>query len=143
MDKQTVVIKAARRARERIREDLEPWVVLVIDDEPGVLDVTKNVLKTFIFKGRSLQLETARSCEAAKELYMKFPQAAIAIVDCMMEKNTSGLEFIKFVREEKKNTLIQLVLRTGQPNFAPERRILLDYDINDYLAKTELLTRDY
>ena len=37
-----------------------------------------------------------------------------------------------------KNETIRIILRTGQPGQAPERRIIVDYDINDYKAKTEL-----
>ncbi len=33
---------------------------------------------------------------------------------------------------------MRIILRTGQPGQAPERRIIVDYDINDYKAKTEL-----
>jgi signal transduction histidine kinase len=33
---------------------------------------------------------------------------------------------------------VRIILRTGQPGQAPERRIIVDYDINDYKAKTEL-----
>ena len=29
-------------------------------------------------------------------------------------------------------------MRTGQPGQAPERKVVVDYDINDYKAKTEL-----
>ncbi len=115
-----------------------PWVVLVIDDEQSVLDVTKNVLKRFRFMNRRLLIKSARSFVKAKDLYQQYPEAAVALIDCTMEQNTSGLDFVEFVRNEQKNTTIQLVLRTGQPGFAPERRVLLDYEINDYLAKTEL-----
>jgi len=34
--------------------------------------------------------------------------------------------------------LIRIILRTGQPGQAPERKILREYDINDYKEKTEL-----
>ena len=33
---------------------------------------------------------------------------------------------------------MRIILRTGQPGQAPERRVIVDYDINDYKAKTEL-----
>jgi hypothetical protein len=33
---------------------------------------------------------------------------------------------------------VRIILRTGQPGQAPERRVIVDYDINDYKAKTEL-----
>lgn len=36
------------------------------------------------------------------------------------------------------NETVRIILRTGQPGQAPERRVIVDYDINDYKAKTEL-----
>jgi signal transduction histidine kinase len=33
---------------------------------------------------------------------------------------------------------VRIILRTGQPGQAPERRVIVQYDINDYKAKTEL-----
>ncbi len=37
-----------------------------------------------------------------------------------------------------KNETVRIILRTGQPGQAPERRVIVQYDINDYKAKTEL-----
>jgi signal transduction histidine kinase len=37
-----------------------------------------------------------------------------------------------------KNETVRIILRTGQPGQAPERRVIVDFDINDYKAKTEL-----
>ena len=39
---------------------------------------------------------------------------------------------------ELRNETVRIILRTGQPGQAPERRVIVDYDINDYKAKTEL-----
>ena len=33
---------------------------------------------------------------------------------------------------------MRIILRTGEPGQAPERQVIVDYDINDYKAKTEL-----
>ena len=44
----------------------------------------------------------------------------------------------KAIREDLKNRAIRIVLRTGQPGTAPEKNVILDYDINDYKEKTEL-----
>lgn len=115
-----------------------PWVVLVIDDVQSVLDVTRSVLKRFSFMGRGLQLECATSAQEAKQLYRRYPDAALVLLDCAMEQDTAGLDFIQFLRNEQGNNNIQIVLRTGQPGLAPEKEVLLNYSINDYLSKTEL-----
>jgi len=48
------------------------------------------------------------------------------------------LRVAKAIREDLKNRAIRIVLRTGQPGTAPEKNVILDYDINDYKEKTEL-----
>jgi signal transduction histidine kinase len=118
--------------------DINPWIALVIDDEESVLMMTKEVLKEFSYKGRGLKIITASSYEEGKIIYDEYPGAAFALIDCVMEHNTAGLDLVKYIREENRNILMQLVLRTGQPGFAPERGVLLGYKINDYLSKVEL-----
>ncbi|EGG93846.1 Response regulator [gamma proteobacterium IMCC1989] len=114
------------------------WKMLIVDDEQTVIDMTQEVLKAFIFQGKSLQLLCANSYDEAKVLYDENTDIAIAMIDCVMEQNDSGLQLIQYIRNTQKNNTIQLVLRTGQPDFAPEKNMLIDYEINDYLAKTEL-----
>ena len=63
---------------------------------------------------------------------------AVILLDVVMETEGAGLELVQFVREELKNETVRIILRTGQPGQAPERRVVVDYDINDYKAKTEL-----
>jgi hypothetical protein len=55
-----------------------------------------------------------------------------------MEKECSGLDVIKIIREELGNTSVRIVLRTGQPGEAPEEDVIREYDLNDYRLKTEL-----
>src|SRR5437899_10880638 len=55
-----------------------------------------------------------------------------------METDSAGLDLVHFIRSTLKNETVRSILRTGQPGQAPERRVIVDYDINDYKAKTEL-----
>ncbi len=55
-----------------------------------------------------------------------------------MEKDLSGLELVEYIRDDLTNKNIRIILRTGQPGFAPEREVIINYDINDYKEKTEL-----
>ncbi|MBV5335626.1 diguanylate cyclase, partial [bacterium] len=45
------------------------------------------------------------------------------------------------IRDEFHNHAVRIILRTGQPGQAPEEDVIVDYDINDYKAKTELTTQ--
>ena len=41
-----------------------------------------------------------------------------------------------------KNNHIRIILRTGQPGQAPERQVIVNFDINDYKSKTELTAQN-
>ena len=55
-----------------------------------------------------------------------------------MEDDEAGLRFARHIREETHAGLARIILRTGQPGTAPEEKVIVEYDINDYKAKTEL-----
>lgn len=138
MEDQAKTIKITDPAETSSKEHANPWVILIIDDVQSVLDVTCSVLKHLEFEGRGVQLQCAKSAEEAKELYRRYSNPAVILVDCVMESDTAGLEFIEFIRNEQNNHKTQVVLRTGQPGAAPEHEVLEQHHINDYLSKTEL-----
>ena len=67
-----------------------------------------------------------------------FADVAAVLLDVIMETDVAGLDLVEYIRNELKNETVRIILRTGQPGQAPERRVIVDYDINDYKAKTEL-----
>lgn len=115
-----------------------PWKILLVDDEPDVLAVSKMALKDLSFQGASLELLTASSGNDAKKILSQQTDIALAFVDVVMETDSAGLDLIRWIREEQNNKHIQLVLRTGQPGSAPEETVIQKYEINDYKNKTEL-----
>jgi signal transduction histidine kinase len=66
------------------------------------------------------------------------PDIAAVLLDVIMETDAAGLDLVEYIRNEIKNETVRIILRTGQPGQAPERRVIVQYDINDYKAKTEL-----
>lgn len=116
----------------------EKWKVIIVDDEKEVHNVTKLVLSDFDFDGKGLEFISAYSGEEARKIINDNMDAAVILLDVVMEHEDSGLKLVKFIREEIKNSLIRIILRTGQPGQAPEKRVIVDYDINDYKEKTEL-----
>jgi response regulator RpfG family c-di-GMP phosphodiesterase len=112
--------------------------ILVVDDEPDVHAITSVVARDIEFEGKKVKLYSAFSSEEAKRILQEVPDIALAIIDVVMEKDMAGLELVRYIREELKNPYIRLVIRTGQPGYAPPREIVLKYDINDYREKAEL-----
>lgn len=117
---------------------VEPWRLLVVDDDPTVHDVTRIVLSDFEFEGRRLAILDAYSAAEARELLRHRPWPAAMLLDVVMESDDAGLKLVEEVREMQGNNLTRIVLRTGQPGQAPERSVVVRYDLNDYKSKTEL-----
>lgn len=58
-----------------------------------------------------------------------------------MEHQQAGFEVVKYIRDELRNPLIRIILQTAQLEQAPERQIILDYDVNDYKEKRDISTK--
>ncbi len=114
------------------------WKILIVDDEEGVHTITKTVLNDFMFEGATLQFISAYSALEAQKIMLNIDDISLILLDVVMEEDDSGLKFVQFVREDIKNHMVRIVLRTGQPGQAPERDVIIKYDINDYKEKTEL-----
>lgn len=124
-------------------EHVEPavhgsWKVLIVDDEPEVHAVTKLALSDFTFQGKNLTFFSAYSGSEAKKLIEQHPDAAVMLLDVVMETDDAGLLVASYIREQLHNEHVRIILRTGQPGQAPERQVIINYDINDYKSKTEL-----
>jgi response regulator RpfG family c-di-GMP phosphodiesterase len=114
------------------------WKVFIVDDESEIHNVTKLVLNDFSFDGKGLEFLSAYTAEEAKKVLTQNADIAVVLLDVVMEEEDSGLKLVKFIREELKNDLVRIILRTGQPGQAPEKKVIVEYDINDYKEKTEL-----
>ncbi|MBF0336665.1 MAG: SpoIIE family protein phosphatase [Nitrospirae bacterium] len=114
------------------------WKVMIVDDEPGVHEVTLMILKSFTIESRGLEFISAYTGKEAIHEIAKHPDTALIFLDVVMENDHAGLDVVKYIRETLKNKFVRIVLRTGQPGLAPEEAIIVDYDINDYKEKNEL-----
>ena len=121
--------------------DQRLWRVLIVDDDVDVHAVTRLALRNVNFKGRELELFSAYSGREAFDLLRDTPDIALVLLDVVMETDDAGLILAKRIRAELNNHIVRVVLRTGQPGQAPEQRVIVEYDINDYKAKTELTTQ--
>jgi len=117
------------------------WPVMIVDDEPEIHNITMLSLAEFTFQGKPLTFINAYSGQQARQLIQAHPETALILLDVVMETDEAGLAVVKYIREELRNHRVRIVLRTGQPGQAPEEKVIVDYDINDYKAKTELTTQ--
>jgi len=121
-----------------INQDDEPWKIVIADDEEEVHTMTRMVLKKFKYQGRKIELISTYSGQETKDVMREKSNIAIVLLDVVMENEESGLEVVKYIREDLRNPFVRIILRTGQPGQAPEDDVIRNYDINDYKSKTEL-----
>ncbi|MCP4137582.1 MAG: DUF3369 domain-containing protein [bacterium] len=114
------------------------WKIVIADDEEEIHNITKMVLSDYTFEGIGFEFISTYSGEETKTILEEHPDAVMILLDVVMETDDAGLQVAKYIREELKNTFVRIILRTGQPGKSPERKVIMEYDINDYKEKTEL-----
>jgi signal transduction histidine kinase/CheY-like chemotaxis protein len=114
------------------------WKIAVIDDDAAVHEGTRFALSDYNLNGQTLEILSAYSAAEGRTLMRAHPDIAAVLLDVIMETDAAGLDLVEYIRNEIKNETVRIILRTGQPGQAPERRVIVQYDINDYKAKTEL-----
>ncbi|WED24921.1 DUF3369 domain-containing protein [Vibrio sp. JC009] len=127
--------------QSKSKEQHKPWTILLVDDDYQMHQITQLALNGFEFRGRKLELISAYSGEEAKKIFQEREGIALALVDVVMETDHAGLDLIKYIRNDLKNRMTRLVLRTGQAGQAPEDLVIQEYEIDDYKEKTELTTQ--
>ncbi|CAO3419769.1 ATP-binding protein [Azospirillum endophyticum] len=115
-----------------------PWPVLVVDDESDIHSMTGLLLADVTFRRRRLDLVSCYTAADARDLLEHRRDIAVILLDVVMEEDDSGLKLVRWIRDELGNPDVRIILRTGQPGQAPQRDVIVDYDINDYKPKADL-----
>ncbi|QOY92369.1 EAL domain-containing protein [Massilia sp. UMI-21] len=114
------------------------WRILVVDDDADVHSTTTFALKNVEMQGRPLEFLHAYSSHEARALLERETDIAVLLLDVVMERPDAGLQLVRQIREELGMIELRIILRTGQPGYAPELDAIRGYDINDYRTKSEL-----
>lgn len=114
------------------------WRVLIVDDDTAVHQATEFALNGIKIMGRALEFLHAYSGEEGAQVLRREKDIAVILLDVVMERADAGLTLVHTIRNELANLEVRIILRTGQPGYAPEIEAIRDYDINDYKLKTEL-----
>ena len=129
LDDETEVVETAKG---------DPWRVMIIDDDESIHQTTKYALYGFSFLDSPVEWVDAYSAEEAKKIVLENPDVALIFLDVVMETDNAGLDFARWYRDSDINNATRIILRTGQPGQAPERRAIVEYDLHDYKTKTDL-----
>ncbi|TRY31511.1 EAL domain-containing protein [Aliiglaciecola sp. M165] len=115
------------------------WNVLVVDDDEEIHSVTRLALSDLKLNDKKLHFHHAYSGQQALKIMEQMGnRLAIVLLDVVMETDDAGLVVARKMREELNLMEPRIILRTGQPGYAPEESVIKEYDINDYKTKTEL-----
>ena len=114
------------------------WRVMIIDDDEDVHSTTTFALGNLEMQHRPLEFVHAYSASQARQLLESELEIAVILLDVVMEQDDAGLHLVRYIRESLKLTDVRIILRTGQPGYAPEIDAIRDFDINDYKTKSEL-----
>ncbi len=116
----------------------EPWRILIVDDEADVHEATRLALRDLVIEGCRLAFLHAYSAGEAYAILAQDSEVAVILLDVVMESEGAGLQLVKQIRTDLGHQAIRIILRTGQPGYAPEIDTIRAYDINDYKTKSEL-----
>ncbi len=116
----------------------DPWRVLSVDDDEDVHVTTQLALNSVEILGKNVELLRAYSGQEALDVLSKEQGIAVVLLDVVMESDNAGLAIVDKIRNDLGLVDLRIVLRTGQPGYAPELDAIRDYDINDYRNKSEL-----
>lgn len=115
-----------------------PWRVLIVDDDGDVHKATELAMQGLSIEGQPLVFLHASSAAQARQLLASEDDLAVVLLDVVMESDDAGLQLVRYIRDELGRNALRIVLRTGQPGYAPEIETVQAYDINDYKTKSEL-----
>ncbi len=115
-----------------------PWRILIVDDDSDVHKATELAMQGLTVEGQPLAFLHASSAAQARQLLASEADLAVVLLDVVMESEDAGLQLVRHIREELGLQALRIVLRTGQPGYAPEIETVQAYDINDYKTKSEL-----
>jgi diguanylate cyclase (GGDEF)-like protein len=114
------------------------WRILLADDDDEVHRATVFALRGVKIDGSPLELLHAYSAAEAESMLASHDGIAVAMLDVVMETTDAGLTLVDNIRNRLGLKTLRIVLRTGQPGYAPELEVIERYDINDYRTKSEL-----
>lgn len=123
---------------EEITSTSGVWRILIVDDEPEIHKVSELALSNLVVLDRRLEFLHAYTGKEAIEIMAEEKDIAVVLLDVVMESDDAGLKVVQDIREQLKLHDTRIILRTGQPGYAPEEKVVIEYDINDYKTKTEL-----
>ncbi|QJQ07377.1 hypothetical protein EJG51_017910 [Undibacterium piscinae] len=117
---------------------LQPWKILIADDDISVHDTTLLALAGVRIHNRPLEFLHAYSAKEAHQVLLENTDMSLVLLDVVMETVDAGLKLVGVIRNELDLKNLRIVLRTGQPGYAPEQQVNTEFAIDAYTTKSKL-----
>ena len=117
------------------------WKILIVDDDNFVHVMIKEIFKDFKFEDKPFEILDAYSSVEALDMLTDNRDIALVLLDLFIEDEDTGLKLTKYIREVIGNAATRIVLMTNKGNNRLEENAILNYDINGYEDKIEILTK--
>jgi CheY-like chemotaxis protein len=108
--------------------------VLVADDDPDVVSVTRLSLRSMRVDDRPVRVVAASSGAQAREVLSQRDDVAVVLLDVYMETSDAGFRVAEWIAQEPRLACVRVVIRTGLQQLGSED--ITRYQIHDYLDKT-------
>jgi len=120
------------------KTNLVPWKILIADDDINVHETTLLALSGVQIHGRPLEFLHAYSAGEAQTVIEANQDLALVLLDVVMETVDAGLKLVSVIRNDLGRNELRIVLRTGQPGYAPEKQVNHEFAIDGYTTKSKL-----
>ena len=117
------------------------WKILLVDDDNFVHIMIKELMKDFKFEDKPFKILSAYSSVEALNILSKNKDIALVLLDIFVEEPDTGLKLAKYIREIIGNLATRIVLMTSKGSETLEEDAILNYDINGYEEKNQLLSK--
>ncbi len=132
MDPQELAIDDAKPLPET-----PPWTVLVVDDDPGVLAISRMALRRVRVEGRDLTLVTAQSGAEAVRWLEGHAEPDVLLVDMQLETADAGMALLRELRNRLGCRWARVLLRSGG-DMSRLQADLVDLDVSAVIGKAEI-----
>ncbi|MEN3110401.1 response regulator [Uliginosibacterium paludis] len=121
---------------DRAMESIQPWTLLIVDDEPQVHEATTLTLRRIRIGGRPLEFLHAYSAAGAEALIRETGRIDLVLLDVIMETPDAGLRLVDTLRGRMGLTDLKILIRSGQPGSEQESGLAGRFPVNGYMQKT-------
>ncbi len=94
---------------------INPWKILITDDDQTVHDSTVLALNGVHIHGRPIEFLHAYSAHEARDVLLANTETAVILLDVVMETMDAGLRLVDTIRGELNLPDLRIVIRSGQP----------------------------